>query len=92
MSGTIRCKHGHVLTEIGRTEEVICLETEADDCSVELPLEVYENIQQGANFTHVFFTVKEAMDKYLKDHAERFQFVSHASAQLKPGSYWHLIF
>ena len=33
------------------------------------------DIQRGANFTHVFFRDKAELDQYIKDHAERFEYI-----------------
>ena len=104
MGGTIRCKHGHILHKIemeivGGGVEVL-LRTLGEEyrsernesCSLLLPKDAYDNIQQGANFTHVFFKEKEELDKYLKDHAERFQHIGHCGGTLMPYGLYHLVF
>jgi len=88
MSGTIRCLHDKVMEVVSIDNESVQLKSE--DCSLVLPLDIYNNILNGCNFTHVFLN-KEELDQYKKEHADTFRNVSVGLAQLYDGRY-HLVF
>ena len=104
IGGTIRCKHGHVMQKIEMEVVVGCVEVllrtqgeefyseRKENCSLLLPKEAYDNIQQGANFTHVFFPNKKELDKYKIDHEERFRFIGTGQGTLMPYGLYHLVF
>jgi len=107
MSGTIRCTHGVVMETVSENGGLVVVSASErchvrynqdagrtstfTSCSLSLPKEVYDGVLYGCNFTHVFFKDEAELKEYLKDHAERFQFIGHSSRPLKDGRY-HLVF
>jgi len=83
---TPSCHNCHVCynQDAGRTSSFM-------KCILGIPKEVYDKIQRGCNFTHVFFKDEVELKTYLKDHADRFQFIGRFYSILKDERY-HLIF
>jgi hypothetical protein len=109
MGGTIRCKHGYILRDVGiigqsgylnqvvilqyagKVRSDLDLEHKNGQCKTLIPRSVYDKIQAGGNFTHVFLKDKAEYDQYLKDHAERFQYMGLSGSPMSNGMY-HLVF
>ncbi len=104
--GTIRCKHGYVLSNtacigIRYDSSVVYLEATGKDvpedhkackeCKPIIPLELYQNIEHGANFTHMFFESKEEMHKYIEQHVDSFRFISTSHKEL-PNGWIHFVY
>ena len=92
MAGTIRCKHGHVMYWKRCNVSFAALNSEqCEECYTLIPVEVYNSIQEGCNFTHVFFPSQKDAQKYLEENKEKFQFIGHNGSTLPDGQY-HLVY
>jgi hypothetical protein len=80
-----------------RTDEIVSvvirpiLKDCSDECAIRLPKIDYQNITAGANFTHVFFSSKEELDKFKKQNQDLFSVVG-ASGTLMPYGLYHLVY
>ena len=93
--GTIRCQYGRVLDESKEISSTSVLlyhgdDLCSDDCTVVIDKELHQNILNGANFTHIFFSTKEQHSQYMREHEDRFRFVSPSTGTIE--NYIHLIF
>ena len=102
MGGTIRCVHGYVYGIAAITETGVKLETSPHEhntiwqtphhvaCVLYLSKDTFDGIQQGGNFTHMFFDDKKDMMNHLAD-TDKYRFIGSVNAKMLDGRY-HVVF
>ena len=96
MGGTIRCSYdGCVLNLLEADHKgtgVSVLQCPQCGRNVTIPSSIYSNVVDGGgNFTHVYFSSKDELTAYLKEHADRFLFVGNSNSQISE-NLWGIVF